>query len=654
MKYEELPRSALIKLLQDHDAERAEAGRDGIVLNYTGRTAPWQIVRQIKPRMFEFNKRASVGSVEEEMANELWDGENLSTMVTLYKYRGQVDLVLTDPPYNTGEDFRYNDKWDKDPDDPDLGDLVAKDDGSRHSKWLRFMTPRLWMMREMLKPGGVIAICIDHRELYRLGMLMDEIFHEENRIGIINWQKSYAPRNDQTHISTATEYVLVYGKDIERVRTAVLPRTEAMNSRYLSPDGDPDVWKPGDLTAPGAATHPTMIYAIQSPFTGALHYPSPGRCWSTERAKLKKHLEEWGSSYVAVDLADGHPKAFLIKGSPVPGTPQFKPDHPALVKALKVATEIHRSGPWPKAHWRDGGQGTFGMKKYLKDVKRGIVPTTYWSDDDYDEPLNLESMSWDHTQSGHSQAGVNELTAVVGKGHNFRTVKPMRLMKKIIQIWCKPDGIVLDPFAGSGTTAHAVLELNKEAEASRRFILIEQGNDEKGDHYAKTLTADRVKRVITGQWKSGDRDPLGGGFRYFSLKREKVDANAVNALAREEMMDLLLVSYWDRNEKAKSYLRRLPVGEHKHLFAVNSRNEGFFLVWTAPDQPSQLTRAVFKEIVHEAKGNGLTGRYHVYAALAPYTGNDIEFYQIPDKVLEHIGFNARADAFNNEGGMDAD
>ena len=119
-------------------------------------------------------------------------------------------------------------------------------------------------------------------------------------------------------------------------------------------------------------------------------------------------------------------------------------------------------------------------------------------------------------------------------------------------------------------------------------------------------------------------------------------------------MDLLLVSYWDRNDKAKSYLRRLPVGEHKHLFAVNSRNEGFFLVWTASDQPSTLTRAVFKEIVQEAKAANLAGRYHVYAALAPYTGNDIEFYQIPDKVLEHIGFNARADAFNNDGGTDAD
>ncbi len=654
MNYEELSRAALIKLLQDYDTERAEVGKDGIVLNYTGRTAPWQIVRQVKPKMWELNKRATVGSADEEVANELWDGENLSAMVTLYKYRGQVDLVLTDPPYNTGEDFRYNDKWDKDPNDPDLGDLVSKDDGSRHSKWLRFMTPRLWMMREMLKPGGVIAICIDHRELYRLGMLMDEIFHEENRIGIINWQKSYAPRNDQKHISTATEYVLVYAKDIERVRTAALPRTEAMNSRYLSPDGDPDLWKPGDLTAPGDTTHPTMVYAIQSPFTGVLHYPSPGRHWSTEKAKLKRHLEEWGSVYVAVNLNDGHPPALLIKGAPIPGTPEFSLDHQVLKKATKAATKIRESGPWPKAHWRDGGQGTFGMKKYLKDVKRGIVPTSYWSDDDYDDPLVLESVSWDHTQSGHSQAGVNELTAVVGKGHNFRTVKPMRLMKKIIQIWCKQDGIVLDPFAGSGTTGHAVLELNKESDANRRFILIEQGNAENGDHYAKTLTADRLKRVITGKWKSGERVPLGGGYRFFTLKREKVDANAVNALAREEMMDLLLASYWDRIDKAKSYLRRLPAGEYKHLFAVNNRNEGFFLVWTAPDQPSSLTRTVFKEIVQEANANNLAGRYHVYASIAPYTGNDIEFYQIPDKVLEHIGFSARADAYNNEGGADAD
>src|SRR5690606_12819887 len=125
-----------------------------------------------------------------------------------------------------------------DPNDPDLGELVAEDDGSRHSKWLKFMTPRIWMMKEMLRPGGVMAICIDHRELFRLGMLMDEIFGEENRLAIINWQKTAAPRPDQSHVSTSTEYVLVYAKDLNKARTLSQARTEQDNKRYSNPDND--------------------------------------------------------------------------------------------------------------------------------------------------------------------------------------------------------------------------------------------------------------------------------------------------------------------------------------------------------------------------------------------------------------------------------
>lgn len=649
MNYDELSRAALIQMLREQDVERAEAGRNGIVLNYTGRTAPWQIVRQIKPRMWEFNKRSSVGSAEEEMANEIWDGENLATMVTLYKYRGQVDLVLTDPPYNTGEDFRYNDKWDKDPNDPDLGDLVARDDGSRHSKWLRFMTPRLWMMREMLKPGGVIAICIDHRELYRLGMLMDEIFHEENRLAIINWQKSAAARPDNKHVSTSTEYVLVYGKDISRVRTASLARGDGDNKRYGNLDNDPGgLWREGNLTAKTYSEKDD--YGIQSPFTGEVHYPAGHGAWRHPKRNIRQWLEGWGSDYEERDIKDKRGKALMVKGQSAGAV------SPAVAKKAKAVLDKEQC--WPFVWFGREGAGRPRVKTYLDRIKKGKVPVTYWADQAFagDELTDTElgPVSWDYKESGRSADGVSELTAVVGTGHGFTTVKPMKLFQKIIELWCPGDGIVLDPFAGSGTAGHAVLEMNRQTDADRRFILIEQGNAENGDHYAKTLTADRVRRAITGNWKSGKRDALGGGFRYFTLKREKVDANAVNALAREEMMDLLLASYWDRNDKAKSYLRRLPAGEHKHLFAVNGRNEGFFLVWTAPDQPSALTRAVFKEIAREAGANKLAERYHVYATLAPYTGNDIEFYQIPDKVLEHIGFNARADAYNNEGGMDAD
>lgn len=660
-RYAQLPRAALIRLLQEHDAALLDAGKDGIVMNYTGRAAPWQIIRQVKPKLHRILKKNSCGDEKSQSINEIWDGENLSTMVTLYKYRGQVDLVLTDPPYNTGEDFRYNDKWDKDPNDPDLGDLVPKDDGSRHSKWLKFMTPRIWMLREMLKPGGVCAICIDHRELYRLGMLMDEIFGEDNRIGIINWQKSYAPKSDSSGISTATEYVMVYSKNASRSKTGLELRSAEMDSKYGNPDNDKDGdWRNDNATA--ASGDEKSAYGIQSPFTGEIYYPG-ARYWATSRANMKAWLEGWGSLYIDHDIGDGlvHTstkgtktkiKALVLAGCKFhQGQPL--PDQRILTTARKNAEKILNKGQWPKLYWGLTGKTGPQLKRRMSEVKKGRVPMTYWANEDYETPLNIESQSWDHEESGHSQAGINELDAVVGKGHNFKTVKPLRLIKKIIQLWCRPDGIVLDAFAGSGTTGHAVLELNQETDTNRRFILIEQGNSEKGDHYAKSLTAERVRRVITGDWANGKRAPVPGGFRFIELKREKIDAEAVNTLAREEMIDLLLTSYWNKSEKAKSYLRRLPVGTHRHLFAVNSKDEGFYLIWDSPDAPSVLNRDAFKCIVDEAKTLKLASRYHVYASVAPYTGSGIEFYKIPDKVLEHIGFNPRSDAFNNEEAADA-
>lgn len=642
MDFEQLSRSTLIRLLQEQEAASRDAGKDGIVMSYTGRTAPWQIIRQVKPKLSKIVKKYSVGEEQSQAENEIWDGENLSTMTTLYKYRGQVDLIVADPPYNTGEDFRYNDKWDKDPNDPDLGDLVPKDDGSRHSKWLKFMTPRVWMMREMLKPGGVIAICIDHRELYRLGMLMDEIFKEENRIGIINWQKTTS-KNQAAHISITTEYVLIYAKSSDKARTGDIERSSLADARFFNPDNDTlSDWKQGDLTGKGASK--SANYAIQSPFTGAFHDPG-GRHWANKRLQVKAWAQEWKVEYEDADIGDGRGKALALKGWAGAGTEARRK---AIIATTRKKAETRlKQGEWPILYWGQDGQQKPVKKVYKTLVKQGAVPTSFWLDDD-EAPTEIGDVSWLRSMSGRSRDGIEELDEIVGKGHGFDTVKPLKLIKKIIQIWCKRDGIVMDPFAGSGTTAHAVLDLNADTDANRRFILIEQGNTEKGDHYAKSLTAERIKRVITGDWASGKGESRPGGFRFIELKRERIDAEAVNALAREEMIDLLLTSYWDKNEKAKSYLQRLPAGTHRHLFAVNPKNEGFFLIWDAPDQQSSLNRDAFKRIVGEAKAANLATRYHVYASLAPYTGSGIEFYKIPDSVLEHIGFNPRSDAYNNE------
>ncbi|WZB74804.1 hypothetical protein WJ972_31635 [Achromobacter insuavis] len=105
MAYEQMTRGDLIRLLEQYDVERAEAGKDGIIMSYTGRTAPWQIIRQVKPKLTKINQRASVGEGQAQGQNIIMDGENLSGMVTLYKYRGQVDLILTDPPTTRARTF---------------------------------------------------------------------------------------------------------------------------------------------------------------------------------------------------------------------------------------------------------------------------------------------------------------------------------------------------------------------------------------------------------------------------------------------------------------------------------------------------------------------------------------------------------------------
>ena len=642
MNYDELPRSALIRLLQEHDIALQQAGQDGIVMNYSGRTAPWQITRLVKPKLSVISKKLSCGDEISQCENEIWDGENLSTMVSLYRHRGKVDLILTDPPYNTGSDFRYNDKWDQDPNDPDLGELVAEDDGSRHSKWLKFMTPRIWMMKEMLRPGGVMAICIDHRELYRLGMLMDEIFDEDNRLAIINWQKTAAPRSDKSHVSTSTEYVLVYAKDLSKARTLSQARTDQDNKRYSNPDNDKGMWREGNLTA--RSPSPKDEYGIQSPFTGEIHYPAGHGSWRHPKKNIKKWLQEWGAIYEERDINDGRASALMIKNS--------QPNKISPAVAKKALNRLAKP-QWPFVWFGRDGQGRPRVKTYLEDIKRGKVPVTYWAEEEVGYPVELDATSWGYKESGRTSDGVKELTAIVGAGHGFTTVKPLKLFNKIIQLWCPDGGLVLDPFAGSGTTGHAVLHLNHTTNATRRFIMIEQGNSEKKDHYAKTLTADRVRRVITGNWASGKQVPLGGGFRFIQLKREKIDASAVNALAREEMIDLLLNSYWDKSEKYRSYLHRCAIGSHQYLFATNAKNEGFFLIWDNPDTVSVLNRGTFRAIVAEATAAQLAERYHVYASIAPYTGAGVEFYKIPDRVLEHIGFNARADAYSNSDDADA-
>jgi adenine-specific DNA-methyltransferase len=274
------------------------------------------------------------------------------------------------------------------------------------------------------------------------------------------------------------------------------------------------------------------------------------------------------------------------------------------------------------------------------------VPTTYWADDDWTEPMLLSSVSWNHEESGHSQTGVDELTAVVGDGHKFQTVKPLKLFSKIVHIWCPPDGLVLDPFAGSGTTGHAVLMLNQEAAADRRFILIEQGRPDKGDPYARSLLADRLRRVIGGQWANGKGTPLGGGYRFCQLQK-KVDAKALLEMERDEMTDAVISSHFDAQRRGGPGLIIMTSEGYEYLVARNSSDEGFYLIWDGSPEPPVFDEATYDTVVNEAVRAGLRPTYHVYARFNFFQSDDVRFYQIPDRILMDFGVSVN-DPFNNE------
>lgn len=670
------------------EAPEEESG-GGIRISFAGKSAARRLARAVRPRVIRPVEKYCVGDAESRSRNLVVEGDNLQTMATLYRERGQVDLIITDPPYNTGNDFRYNDRWDEDPNDPGIGEFVQSDDGARHTKWMRFMYPRLQMMRAMLKPSGVLAICIDHRELFRLGQMLDELFDERNRLAIINWQKTTS-KNDARHVATTTEYVLVYAKDAEQARTQLLGRSEKADARFGNPDQDDDDWKQGDLTAPGDDNPPSMVYAIQSPFDGRIHYPPDRRHWANEKGQMRAWLEQWGSEYEERDIGDEmpswrkawpsekefiqkRPKALLLKDTPITsfddeGLPTWprgeKGKHataPTEHKSFRLAAERARkrlaSLKWPALYFGRDGQGKPVSKVYKSQVKSGSVPQTFWADDPIAEsvleplvdPL-LESASWTKDQTGRSREGVEELDAVVGRGHNFATVKPLRLIKKVLQIWSGPTSVVLDPFAGSGTTAHALLDLNNDTKTQRRFIMIEQGRPENGDSYARSLLAERLRRVISGDWASGKQKPLDGGFCFLALGK-KVDATALLQMERDEMVDTVIASHFDATRRKGDRIVRVEAAKgrpFRYLVAKNADDEGFFLVWEGANRNTDLTEDVYEVCAKEADAAGLKPScYHVYARLYRYQTDGIRFYQIPDRILADFGLDVRSEPFED-------
>lgn len=420
-------------------------------LNWIGKEAVVKHHKEVPFRLLEPIPELSCGAANS--GNLIVQGDNLHALKALLpRYAGQVKCIYIDPPYNTGnEGWVYNDnvnspeirKW--------LGDVVGKEGETldRHDRWLSMMYPRLVLLRQFLREDGAIFISIDDNEVATLRLVMDEIFGVRNFVATVLWQKIFSPKNSARHLSEDHDYVVVYAFNANIWKPNLLPRGDDAKARYKNPDSDVrGPWTSGDLQARNYYSEGT--YPVTCPSGRVISGPGKGMYWRVSKTNFER-LDQEGRIW-----------------------------------------------------WGESGNNMPRLKRYLTDVKAGIVPQTMWF----------------YKDVGHTQEAKKELLELVDFDTSddvFITPKPTRLIQRILQIATDKDSIVLDSFAGSGTTGHAVLKQNREDGGTRRCIQVEMDPG-----IAESVTARRLKRAVTGYTnaKGTPVESLGSGFQFCRLSPE--------------------------------------------------------------------------------------------------------------------------------------
>ncbi len=565
-------------------------------LNWLGKEAVINHHNEVRFRTLDL--RYNFGA-DAESANRIVHGDNLEALKALLpEYEGKVRCIYIDPPYNTGnENWVYNDNVNSDRISKWLGQVVGREseDFSRHDKWLCMMYPRLQLLHKLLSDDGAIFISIDNNEYANLKLVCDEIFGVQNFVNDISWQRTYSTRNDSKTIVSEVEHILVFSKNREWIPNK-LPRTAEMDAKYKNPDNDFAPWTSSDAFAADAATHQGMVYAIQHPFTGDLIYPSTLAHWRYSQDEMLRIMQGW-CEYELRDIDDARRRAevcgvaesdvregvraIMIKGS--------------MDEAKLSAEKVLKRGQWPRFFFTKNGRGGIARKTYLDNVG-GIPPTNLFKYDD----------------CGHTDEAKKELIQIFDGKAPFDTPKPSRLIEHILKIATDKDSIVLDSFAGSGTTAHAVLGLNKRDGGHRKFVLVEM------EDYADSVTAERAKRVIKGY---ADNPATGGDFSYYELGPALIDENGL--LNESLSVDTIrkFVWYSETNSEYDSRVEDIR-------YYLGQSNDTDYYFYYEKDSVTYLTHDTLSIVAKKA------GSYVIYADMCCLDSgymleNHIRFKKIP-------------------------
>lgn len=412
---------------------------------------------------FEEIKDKEIVSNPDEKFNFLLEGDNLHSLYLLEKtHKEKIDVIYIDPPYNTGsKDFIYNDK------------IIDDEDGYKHSKWLSFMNKRLQMAQRLLSDTGVIFISIDDNEIAQLKLLCDTIFNEINRISIHHVQVRYAEKSlaDGKSVKPVMEYVLVYAKDINKFKLN-LPKEEYTDASFLY---EIEELSSGVIVKDGNVTMQVF---------------KPGEWQIKKKNESSQNLlkETWVSGTIYSKMSYGQVVKRYIE-------PRYSSD--GLGCLYKV---IGR------------GEDGLGYRYYVGPSKKGSTRCKMYS--------GMPLSRIDEIKSNGGSFREVPISNLINYAADFGNIrhegnmtfnsgkKPVKMLKELINYHPNKNAVVLDFFAGSGSTAQAVLELNKEDNGKRQFILCTNNEN----NICEEITYKRIKNVITGY---GKYNPLKSNLKYY-------------------------------------------------------------------------------------------------------------------------------------------
>ena len=527
-------------------------------------------------------------SFEKKDANNkhlIVEGDNLLALKALLpKYAGRVKCIYIDPPYNTGkEEWVYSDKVNSPLVQDWLNKTVNKEDLTKHDKWLCMMVPRLKLLKELLRKDGVIFISLDNNEAFNFKQVADEIFGEENFLGVVVLQT--ATDNNPTQIATEHEYIFSYAadKEFQETWTAISEGAEKIQEKYTELKSE----------------HKDDLEKIQKKL----------RVWIKENTESLDKVTHYDNVDAKGVFHDGDVANTKFGGY------EYEVLHPVTKKPCKIPEKGFR---FPETTMKDlikEDNIMFGDDEttLIKPKKRLETVTA-----------RLRSIIYED-----GRAATKELETLFHKDF-FKNPKSPKILKKLFEYSTEENDIILDSFAGSGTTGQSVMELNRQDGGNRQFVLVqmtEASEQEPDKNICKDKTRERIKKVIEAY-------DFKDGFKYLRVG---------SPIDPETMLDGDLPTY----QQFAEYVYYLATGGHladkskvdasKHFVGMDG-GQAVYLIYE--QDMDKLTRLALTLQIAESIVKHSPGKRRVVFAPSCFldeeymTAMQIEFVSVPYNLFE--------------------